>query len=391
MDDDTIAPPTTKPMVSRRQLVQGTTLTAGALALGSPVDRRAALAQDAAATPATPSPTGRVLDFDIPGLEIGVAAYSEIPTGCTAFIFDADMYPDGVMLELDARGRYPWLSGAFDMAHAISLAGGSNYGLEAAAGVAAELFAQSGYRDLVNVSGAVIWDVSMVEEPDGFRGKGIYPDKALGQEAVRAAQPGRFPLGNQGAGSGAYVGQWANFPYERERGGQGGAFRQIGPLKLAVFSVVNALGVIVDRQGQVVRGGLDQRTGERTTPIQDAEGILSGTSVRVQPEAALPGGLTRHTTLSVLVTNVALPRDLLRQLGRQVHSSMARAIQPFHTPDDGDTFFTVSTGEIAPDDSDSPFSTALGADIDSTFSTALGVVASELAWDAVLSCYEPNP
>jgi 6-aminohexanoate-oligomer endohydrolase len=390
MDDDTIAPPTAKPMVSRRHLVQGSALTAGALALGSPVDRRAALAQDVAATPATPSPTGRVLDFDIPGLAIGVAAYSEIPTGCTAFIFDADMYPDGVMLELDARGRYPWLSGAFDMANAISLAGGSNYGLEAAAGVAAELFAQSGYRDLVNVSGAVIWDVSMVEEPDGFRGKGIYPDKALGQEAVRAAQPGRFPLGNQGAGSGAYTGQWANFPYERERGGQGGAFRQIGPLKLAVFSVVNALGVIVDRQGQVVRGGLDQRTGERTTPIQDAEGILSGTSVRVQPEAALPGGLTRHTTLTVLVTNVALPRDLLRQLGRQTHSSMARAIQPFHTPDDGDTFFTVSTGEITADDIGSTYSTALGADIDSTFSTALGVIASELAWDAVLSSFEPT-
>jgi 6-aminohexanoate-oligomer endohydrolase len=387
---DDIAPPTANPKVSRRHLVQGTAVTAGALALGSPVDRREALAQDAAATPATPSPTGRVLDFDIPGLAIGVAAYSEIPTGCTVFNFDADMYPAGVMLELDVRGRQPWQIGAYDIVNAISLAGGSVYGVEPATGVAAELFAQSGYRDLVAVSGAVIWDISMVEEPDGFRGKGIYPDKALGQEALRAAQPGRFPLGNQGAGSGAYVGQWANFPYERERGGQGGAFRQIGPLKVAVFSVVNALGVIVDRQGQVVRGGLDQRTGLRTTPVQDAEALLSGTSVRLQPEAALPGGLTRHTTLSVVVTNVALPRDLLRQLGRQTHSSMARVIQPFHTPDDGDILFTVSTGEIAADDIDSPFSTALGVDIDSTFSTALGVVASELAWDAVLSCFEPT-
>src|SRR5215212_3322903 len=375
MDDDTIAPPTAKPMVSRRHLVQGSALTAGALALGSPGDRRASLAQDAAATPATPSPTGRVLDFDIPGLEIGVAAYSEIPTGCTAFIFDADMYPDGVMLELDARGRYPWLSGAFDMANAISLAGGSNYGLEAAAGVAAELFAQSGYRDLVAVSAAVILDVSVVEEPDGFLGKGVYPDKALGQEAVRAAQPGRFPLGNQGAGSGAYVGQWANWPYERERGGQGGAFRQIGPIKVAVFTVVNALGVIVDRQGQVVRGGLDTRSGVRTTPLQDAEQALAGGSGTPQPDtAALIGGLTRHTTLTVLVTNVAFPRVLLRQLGRQVHSSMARAIQPFHTPDDGDVLFTASTGEVA----------AEGID-----STALGVIASELAWDAVLSSFDP--
>src|SRR5215216_7477736 len=132
MHDDAIAPPSANPMVSRRDLVQGTALTAGALALGSPVDRREALAQDAAATPATPSPTGRVLDFDIPGLAIGVAAYSEIPTGCTVFNFDADMYPAGVMLELDVRGRQPWQIGAYDSANAISLAGGSNYGLEAA-------------------------------------------------------------------------------------------------------------------------------------------------------------------------------------------------------------------------------------------------------------------
>jgi L-aminopeptidase/D-esterase-like protein len=321
--------PGAEQMVSRRRLVQNSALTAGAIALASRIDRRDALAQDAAGTPLPQPSAGRVLDFDFPGLEIGVAAYPEIPTGCTVFNFDVDMFPAGVMLELDVRGGAPWHLGAEDIVNAISLAGGSVYGLEAATGVGAELFSQGGYRDLVAVSGAVIYDVSVVEEPNGFRSKGIYPDKALGEEAVRAMQTGRFPLGNQGAGSGAYVGQWANWPNERERGGQGGAFRQIGAIKVAVFTVVNALGVIVDRQGQVVRGGLDQRTGVRTTPIQDAEDIMSGKSVRLQPEGAdLPGGLTRHTTLSVLVTNVAFPRELLRQLGRQVHSSMARAIQP---------------------------------------------------------------
>lgn len=371
---DGTAPTGAADRVSRRRLLQESTFTAGALALALGADRNVAQAQNDAGTPVLPSATGRVLEFDYPGLAIGVAAYPEIPTGCTVFNFDVDRFPAGVMLELDVRGGAPWHSGAEDIVNAISLAGGSVYGLEAAAGVAAELFAQGGYRDLVAVSGAVIYDVSVVEEPNGFRHKGIYPDKALGQEAVRAMQPGRFPLGNQGAGSGAYVGQWANWPYERERGGQGGAFRQIGAIKLAVFTVVNALGVLVDREGQVVRGGLDQRTGVRTTPIQDAEDIVSGKSVRLQPEAAtLPGGLTRHTTLSVLVTNVAFPRELLRQLGRQVHSSMARAIQPFHTPDDGDILFTVSTGEVGAEDIDS---------------TALGVIASELAWDAVLACFD---
>jgi L-aminopeptidase/D-esterase-like protein len=50
---------------------------------------------------------------------------------------------------------------------------------------------------------------------------------------------------------------------------------------------------------------------------------------------------------------------------------MARAIQPFHTIHDGDVFFTATTSEVEnPDLSE----------------IALGVLASELAWDAVLSC-----
>ena len=50
---------------------------------------------------------------------------------------------------------------------------------------------------------------------------------------------------------------------------------------------------------------------------------------------------------------------------------MARAIQPFHALEDGDVLFAVSTAEV---ESDPLLDT-----------TALGVVASELAWDAVLS------
>src|SRR5215208_128911 len=97
------------------------------------------------------------------------------------------------MLELDVRGGAPWHSGAEDITNAISLAGGSVYGLEAAAGAAAELFAQGGYRDLVAVSGAVIYDVSVVEEPDGFRSKGIYPRRACAFErAVASGAGGRL-------------------------------------------------------------------------------------------------------------------------------------------------------------------------------------------------------
>jgi L-aminopeptidase/D-esterase-like protein len=52
---------------------------------------------------------------------------------------------------------------------------------------------------------------------------------------------------------------------------------------------------------------------------------------------------------------------------------MGRAIQPFHALVDGDVLFTVSTGEV---------------ENEGLSSMSLGVVASELAWDAVLSCFD---
>ncbi|NJM76873.1 MAG: hypothetical protein HC852_15160 [Acaryochloridaceae cyanobacterium RU_4_10] len=75
------------------------------------------------------------------------------------------------------------------------------------------------------------------------------------------------------------------------------------------------------------------------------------------------------TTLTVVVTNRKFDSHALQQFGRQVHTSMARAIQPFHTIDDGDVLFAVTTGEV---------DEGLG-------STYLGMLASELAWDAVLN------
>jgi L-aminopeptidase/D-esterase-like protein len=113
-----------------------------------------------------------------------------------------------------------------------------------------------------------------------------------------------------------------------------------------------------------VRGGRDSRTGVRSSFIAEAESNVAGLAESFQ--APRPG----NTTLTVLATNVALDARSLRQLGRQVHASMARAIQPFHTPVDGDVCFAVTTAEVADDDLDV---------------VALGVIASELAWDAVLS------
>jgi L-aminopeptidase/D-esterase-like protein len=139
----------------------------------------------------------------------------------------------------------------------------------------------------------------------------------------------------------------------------------VGETKVAVFTVVNAIGAIFDREGRVVRGHFDGAAGVRHPLVPRVEERLAeGRAIRPPPG---------NTTLTVVATNLALDARQLRTVGRQVHASMARAIQPFHALEDGDVLFAVSTGEV---ESNPVLDT-----------TGLGIVASELAWDAVLSSY----
>jgi L-aminopeptidase/D-esterase-like protein len=308
---------------------------------------------------------GRALRYDFPAVRFASAEYEQGQTGCSVLCF-----PDGAGMALDVRGGSPGITGDYGFCHAICLAGGSLMGLEASAGVAAELFARGGYAhefwSIPLVSGGIIYDF-------GPRwGNAVYPDKALGRAAAAAALDAgergaeqRIPLGPRGAGRSATVGKGLDLG-KGERAGQGAAFRQIGELKLLFVTVVNAMGAIVDRNGAVVCG---QRSPDGTRESFAAS--LERSMASGEPKPPTPG----NTTLSVLVTNQKLDssRSLI-QLGRAVHSSMARAIVPFHTPDDGDALWCVSTGEIE---------TRLGI-------THLATLAGELAWDAVLDSFDPD-
>jgi L-aminopeptidase/D-esterase-like protein len=306
----------------------------------------------------SPIPDGPELSFDFPGLSVGVAEYAEGPTGCTVITFDkraratADVRGGSVGTHEVAR-----LMGTVAEIDAICLAGGSAYGLEAATGVAAEYLAARSYSkhwtQVALVPGAIIYDYSRRENS-------IFADKALGRAAFRARRSGVFPLGPVGAGRMASVGS------DRESSGQGAAFRRIGDVRIAAFTVVNALGAVVDRSGTVIRGN---RSGvERVPSVDGAIERLTGASASAPSHG--------NTTLTVVITNVVLSNRQLRQLGNQAHTSMARAIQPFHTEHDGDVLFAVSTGELSND-------RISGID--------LGIVASELLWDAVIAAVSQEP
>lgn len=275
--------------------------------------------------------------IDLPGLEIGFAEYEEGPKGCTVFVF-----PKGAVTASDIRGgMVGQVAADYQYHHAICFAGGSLLGLEAVSGVRAALFnkwPRKSPPQIPLVAGAIIWDWFQ-------RDNAIYPDKTLGRAAAESASEGRFYYGKRGAG------RWAGV-------GQGGAIRQVGETKIAVFTVINALGDIVDREGKV-------RTRDKRHPLEKLE-------ERLQKETASRLDHTgKHTTLTLLVTNQKWSQRELDQIGRQVHSSMARAIQPFHTMQDGDILFMATTGAVENEKLKS--------------ATDFGLIASELAWDAVLN------
>lgn len=300
------------------------------------------------------SPGARTVEFDFPGVEVGTSEYAEGPTGCTVIHL-----PAGARTATDARGGAVGMSGAYDRNHAVCLAGGSVYGLSAVAGVSLELLERqrncTRWDTLQCVSGAVIYDFST-------RDNAITPDEALGRAALRNVRADRIAVGRAGAGVGASVGK-ADVD-RAEFAGQGAAFRQYGDVKILFVTVLNAVGVIVDRDGGVVRGNLRLESGERRHPLADYEDGLLGAHL-----APVHG----NTTISALVTNVKLSDYSLRQFGLQVHSSMHRGIQPFHTESDGDTLFTLTTDEV---------------ELTGVTATGLGTIASETAWDAILAALD---
>ena len=270
------------------------------------------------------------LEFDLPGVLIGTAEYAEGPTGCSVFRF-----PKRAACEVDRRGGSAAVYGGFPSIDALFLSGGSHYGLEVGSGIASEILSDrnsASAPDIASVSGAIIYDY--------YRRKTLaHPDKRLAAAAYHAARPGRYPVGPRGAGCSASVGQLGySKRFGPEPGGQGCAVGKLGNASIGVFSVLNPLGAIFGEDGKLLRGYVDRTTGER----RSLEYIIEHHPEEVGLINATAGG---HTTITAVIIDKKIPTFELQQLGRQVHTSMAQVIRPFHTPLDGDVLFAVSVGD----------------------------------------------
>ncbi|HXH30851.1 MAG TPA: P1 family peptidase [Bacteriovoracaceae bacterium] len=296
--------------------------------------------------------------FDFNEFKIATAEYPKGPTGMTLLFF-----PKGAHAAVDIRGGSATVlaSSAVDDMNSwgyvdgIVLSGGSALGLESATGVMSAILKQRKnnvhFDSIPLVPAAIVYDF-----PN--RKNAIYPDKDLGIKAFNSLKENSVAVGRAGAGTNVSVGKYMGIE-KAESAGQGAAYKEVSGIKLFVLTVNNALGAIHDRDGKVIRGNLDLKTGIRS-PVY--ESILA--SQEKAPEA------TQNTTISVIVTNADISRIDMKRIAVMAHTSMASTIRPFQTPWDGDTLFVVSTQS-------KKLPKNLGV-------ASLGVISSELLTQALL-------
>jgi L-aminopeptidase/D-esterase-like protein len=311
------------------------------------------------AVPRAQKPASRGLT-DVQGLKVGHVTLKERPTGCTVVVAE-----QGAVAGVDVRGSAPGTretdlldpTATVDRVHAIVLAGGSAFGLDAASG-AMRALEQRGVG--LKFGGAVIPIVPAAILFDLGVGNGaIRPTADCGFAAVQAATEAAVAEGNVGAGAGATVGKMAG----RDRAMKGG----LGSAAIALADglVVAAL-VAVNARGDVI----DPATGRTVAGMRTADGAgLADVRVWLRtprpPPAPEP---LQHTTIGVVATNAALTKAQATKVAQMAQDGLARAIVPAHTTGDGDAIFALATGtRTAP------------ADVDT-----IGALAAEAIADAIL-------
>ncbi len=290
---------------------------------------------DAAPQPAPflPPPGGRLVD--IAGLRVGHHDDPRRPTGCTVVLC-----PPGTVGGVDVRGAAPGtreteLLSPFNSVrevHAVLLAGGSAFGLDAAGGVMRWLEAQGigipvGPARVPIVPAAILFDLGLGDHH-------LRPDADAGHAACVAAHDDDASEGNVGAGCGATVGKLLGAD-RTMRGGLGQASLSLNGTTVAALVVVNAVGDVIDpRNGRMLAGA---RSEDGLQMVGCRPALLAG-----QPWAGLVTGSA--TTLAIVATDAALDKAQAGKLAQMAHDGLARSIDPVHTPSDGDTVFALATG-----------------------------------------------
>jgi len=277
---------------------------------------------------------------DVPGIEVGHAQNIQAGTGCTVVICR-----EGAVAGVDVRGAAPGTretdlirpGNLVDRVYAILLAGGSAFGLAAADGVMKFLEEQgvgfeTGSVKVPIVAGAVLYDLE-------YGSAMIRPDAAMGYEACLNASSDNSIQGSVGAGTGATVGKVLGMKGSMKSGIGTASISLPGGIVVGALVAVNAFGDVVEPgTGKILAGAIYPETGQYVNTV---DFIISSNQKY--------GFAGTNTTIGVVATNAILTKEQANRLSMMAHDGLAQTIRPVHTMMDGDTLFTLSTGEIEGD------------------------------------------
>jgi L-aminopeptidase/D-esterase-like protein len=284
---------------------------------------------------------------DIPGIKVGHSDDQEAMTGCTVILCER-----GAVGGVDQRGGAPGTRETdllrpmhmVEKIHAVVLAGGSAFGLDAASGVMRYLSEKkigfnAGVARVPIVPAAILFDLG-VGKPN------VYPDAEMGYQACLNAVSGHIEQGSVGAGTGATVGKILGIG-QAMRSGIGTASMEIGGgIQIGALIAVNAFGDVVDPSSQkIVAGARPVKKGVMKIGGNDHFADTLSIFRTMVGRTILKFASMQNTVIGVVTTNARLTKVEVNKVAQTAHNGLAMTIRPAHTMLDGDTIFALATGE----------------------------------------------
>lgn len=305
---------------------------------------------------------------DVRGVEVGHAQNDEALTGCTVILCRK-----GAVAGVDVRGGAPGTRetdllnpvNLVNKVHAIVLAGGSAFGLDAAGGVMKfleenKIGFNTGAAKVPIVPAAILYDLNIGHAD-------VRPDSAMGYSAAASASADVPAEGNVGVGTGASVGKMFGAKLATKSGVGTASMTIGGGIVVGALVAVNAWGDVVDPQTNEIIAGL--RSG-KVGPIRVGGKTRFADTLAMMKKPVgrnLLGFATRaNTVIGVVATNANLTKTQATKVAQMAHDGIARTMRPAHSMLDGDTIFALSTGSRK-------------ADV-----TSIGAFAAEVMVDAIL-------
>lgn len=276
---------------------------------------------------------------DVTGVKVGHVSDFDALTGCTVVLCEK-----GAVAGYDIRGG---ASGTEEMdvmspfhittaIHAVVLAGGSAFGLEAASGVRryleqGKIGFSTGAGVVPIVPAAILYDL-------GIGKAGVRPTREMGEAAAAAATDGAVAEGCVGAGTGATVGKCLGMKNAMKSGIGTWTVTLPGGVLVSALVAVNAVGDVVHPDTRKIIAGARKAANSKEF-VNSAEWMKA---------RGATGGLRReNTTLAVVATNARLTKVEAAKVAQMAHHGFVRAIAPVHTSMDGDLAMALSCGTLA--------------------------------------------